>query len=703
MIPDFNFSAFYYNQIKDSLTSYYQRELPQINDKSDTSVFQQLISGFALVGHLSNALIDLVAQEFNIATSVNKDFLRDSLYYTHAYKVKESAPATVDIVARHNSDFSSNTIIIPPLASVSSDSAQRIDYTNLGPEISVSNNTSFSDIFFGTDDVVDFGLSSSSTVTGFGGGKSIYFGAQCMFNRIAFDIDSGSSSDPGYSVWEFYDPDGVSGSPDSVTITGNNLKFIVDGVLGSENVSGAIVKVTHIDSGVSSEKAVVFDGTNNTVTTGLLGQSVASSDLDSYSVSANWVNLNPKDSTSNLTISGNIDFELPQTAKKDWDIGTFNANRLFWVRFRTIFPELGGIVAYNSIVISGDRYSKAKFTQGEISQDSTFASGNGLPNQSYDLPNDFAVITDDFAISVDGEEWTRVDNFVGSGAQSKVYIARISGENERISVRFGDGVNGKVPPVGANNISATYVFGVQNDGNVGENLIRIDSTGLSNADQVYNPRQATGYSPSELSTEAGLALAKDKAVNLSLRKEVLLNADDVPEVIDNYSDSDGSNPVARSFGIENGLGVQTLQVLVVGSDGSQLTAQEISDLETYLNGDGDAVRKRVGNGIQAFVQNYDPVQVSVNVDVESKRDIEESVRNAIFNAISPDYMENGRFFWSFGIDGNEVAISKLTTLIHNLDPSITNVKFNEPTSDVLLTRKQLPAAGSVVVNIKENL
>jgi predicted phage baseplate assembly protein len=70
-------------------------------------------------------------------------------------------------------------------------------------------------------------------------------------------------------------------------------------------------------------------------------------------------------------------------------------------------------------------------------------------------------------------------------------------ENDNAWVIFGDGVYGLRPPVGANNIRATYRVGGGAAGNVPTGTIKTAKTAIPLLDSVVNPQAAAGGSDSE--------------------------------------------------------------------------------------------------------------------------------------------------------------------------------------------------------------
>lgn len=70
-------------------------------------------------------------------------------------------------------------------------------------------------------------------------------------------------------------------------------------------------------------------------------------------------------------------------------------------------------------------------------------SGDGTANQSYTLPYG-PYVQDTLEISVDGQLWAKVSNFLSSAANAEHYTLEVEADGKP-TVYFGDGINGKVP------------------------------------------------------------------------------------------------------------------------------------------------------------------------------------------------------------------------------------------------------------------
>jgi hypothetical protein len=94
--------------------------------------------------------------------------------------------------------------------------------------------------------------------------------------------------------------------------------------------------------------------------------------------------------------------------------------------------------------------------------------------------------------------WSPVDDLAEASASDRVYaIDRTFGQ-----VQFGDGVHGTVPPIGKDNLVATYRAGGGSRGNVAAGLITTLRSTIPFVDKVLNPAAAGGGSDTELVEDA---------------------------------------------------------------------------------------------------------------------------------------------------------------------------------------------------------
>jgi hypothetical protein len=163
--------------------------------------------------------------------------------------------------------------------------------------------------------------------------------------------------------------------------------------------------------------------------------------------------------------------------------------------------------------------------QAETIVDETLGSSNATQNQQYQLTkfpvvsqqieiDEFAAlflsernalaanpdVTTEAVIDANGNitqfwvQWDPVDDLSTAGPNDRVYAI----DPTFGTVQFGDGVNGKVPPVGFSNVrAASYQFGGGLAGNVAAGAITSLRTTIPLVDHVSNPVAAGGGSDTE--------------------------------------------------------------------------------------------------------------------------------------------------------------------------------------------------------------
>lgn len=178
-----------------------------------------------------------------------------------------------------------------------------------------------------------------------------------------------------------------------------------------------------------------------------------------------------------------------------------------------------------SPVMNGIYLNTAWAVQSETIRDEILGSSTGIADQKYTLTK-FPVVAEEIwvdelatlteserkTVAESGPEdvrevlddagnltrfyirWTAADDLAEAGAGDRFYaIDRTFGQ-----VQFGDGVHGMVPPIGKDNIIATYQAGGGSRGNVAAGLISTLRTTIPFVDKVLNPAAAGGGSDTEL-------------------------------------------------------------------------------------------------------------------------------------------------------------------------------------------------------------
>lgn len=250
-----------------------------------------------------------------------------------------------------------------------------------------------------------------------------------------------------------------------------------------------------------------------------------------------WKELQVLDETGGLAKSGILEFFVPGEMKILQYYGS--KSPLYWIRL--LFTE-----GKRTPQISGFYPNCVRALQAKTIQDEILGSGFREAGQELELRNrsvvDAEVWVNELAWLSEGEKqallnknegravetkkdssgrflelwvrWEEVADFSSSDGKNRHYLLdRTSG-----IIRFGDGIRGMIPPLGRNNIKATYRTGGGEAGNLEAFSTMKFYSVLKHVDAVYNPAASEGGARTE-SLEELLARApatfkhRDRAVS----------------------------------------------------------------------------------------------------------------------------------------------------------------------------------------------
>lgn len=350
----------------------------------------------------------------------------------------------------------------------------------------------------------------------------------------------------------------------------------------------------------------------------------------------------------------------------------------------------------------GLQYLLFDVVQGETVVEEPLGSSDGAPNQSF--PLGFRPLIDGtLVVEVDeGSGFTAYDeleNFLNADGSRKGFTKETDAD-DNTTISFGDGVNGKIPPAGSDNVKATYRIGADLSGNVGAETITVNLAGISFVGQVYNPRQALGWATKQGSTEESLAKAKiEGPASLRTLGKAITPSDIETLATQFVSPTTGSSPIIRAKAIEETFGVKTIELLVVGSSGSLLSQTQREELEDYFNGnktkniDGVLVTNH-----EVTAVNYTPKPIDVTAVVTGTVTVE-AVKNALTALLNPEakYDDNVTNRWDFG---GEIPTSIIIAEIHDTDPvNVKKVVLTLPAANVVLGARELPVPGNFNITV----
>lgn len=503
-------------------------------------------------------------------------------------------------------------------------------------------------------------------------------------------------------VWEYYDGDYAKVAPDTVNnYAPGQLLVVCNSLLGTEDRTGTIVRVQLNETTAYEDVEVLYAGGNNyIITTTWLGQTTPSTDPDDYSIGSAWSEFSDSsDGSAVLTSSGQLTFTFPQSVTENWTTSELNGVTAYWLRFRIISVADIEIPVFQYVQIDqGKQYVLHSFTQGRTLLEDTLGSSDGSANQRFTTTKD-NYISNTMEVQVDGEVWTKVNNFLTSLPTNKHYTVEL-GEDDRATIVFGDGQTGKIPPTGVSNISAEYRYSANLDGNVGADTITNNKSGLTYINSLTNPRQAAGWDAGDAADKASLEQAKIAGPASLRTQEVALGPDDVVYLTQHFVDSGGAKPYSRALVIEEGFGPKTMELVVVVKGGTQATALQLTALDEYFNGDAYShppLPKRVVSNQEVTSVNFAEKVIDVVAIVYGTITVE-AVENRLAQIIQPEALkiDGVTYEWEFGED---VPVSRISHEIFETAETISKVVVTAPASDVPLSSRELPVLGTVSITI----
>lgn len=248
--------------------------------------------------------------------------------------------------------------------------------------------------------------------------------------------------------------------------------------------------------------------------------------------------------------------------------------------------------------------------------------------------------------------YEEVENTLTSDATSKVFTTETTAD-DITTVRFGDGVNGKIPPAGVDNIKATYKIGAAADenGNVGSNTINVNLAGISFVNSVINPRAATGFAGKQGTTAESLAVAKIEGPASLRTLGKAISGPDIELLARQFvSPTTGSKPIVRSKAIEETFGIKSIELLVVGNAGNLLSEIQRTEVDEFFNGNKEkGIDAALVTNHQVTTVNYTPNTFVVEAIVTGGN--KAAIENALIAFLNPEakFEDNVTFVFDSGL------------------------------------------------------
>jgi predicted flap endonuclease-1-like 5' DNA nuclease len=265
-----------------------------------------------------------------------------------------------------------------------------------------------------------------------------------------------------------------------------------------------------------------------------------------YNENRQWQRLDVLDATMSLTRTGVIEFVFPLDFRETRIFGT----TAYWVRAVYIneeneiaIPTITGVFLNTTwalqsetisaeILGSGDgtanqvfSFTKAPVTTGseeiwvdELKTISAEEQKRILEENQYQVKQE---IDEKENITEFWIKWKPTENILNASPDDRCYeIDNVSG-----NIMFGDGINGKILPTGADNIKADYCSGGGKQGNLPVFEITDLKTSIPFLDSAYNPLTAGGGTDTE-----AIALVMERGPNLLKHRNRAITVEDFEQL-----------------------------------------------------------------------------------------------------------------------------------------------------------------------------
>jgi hypothetical protein len=429
-----------------------------------------------------------------------------------------------------------------------------------------------------------------------------------------------------------------------------------------------------------------------------------------YSQDGKWVLLEVSDDTENLTRAGVVSFFVPADFARTSRFGV----EMYWIRavdtgdwFQTRFPEVSGICPNTVFAI-----------QAESIRDEILGSSDGTADQKFWLAktpviseeiwvNETSTLCYEEKKTIMGEDgsdsvmenkddsgktreirvrWQPVEDFLDSSVASRHYVVeRITGE-----VRFGDGVQGMIPPVGRDSIRATYQIGGGRSGNVGASEISTMKTSIPYVDRVTNHEAAGGGSDTEM-----LQAVFERGPYLLRHRNRAVTEEDFERLA-----RAASTDIARTICFAEG---SRLKIIIIpgGTEDMPVPSQRLLKKvkNSLLRGSLNTISPDI---IDIREPTYMKVGVAVEVVPESidqaaplEKEIMERLKR-FFHPLTGGYEERG---WEFGRDVHISDVYALIGSIRGVD-YMENLMLNDQPNDLSIREFETVCSGEHRIQMK---
>jgi hypothetical protein len=294
-------------------------------------------------------------------------------------------------------------------------------------------------------------------------------------------------------------------------------------------------------------------------------------------------------------------------------------------------------------------------------------------------------VTDDSGSTVDTwVQWVEVDDLFESDSGSRHYAL----DHALGLITFGDGMMGKIPPIGTDNIKAKYTWGGGSAGNVSSGEINTVKESLAGIDRVTNCQPAQGGSDTE-----AISSALERGPHLIKHRNRAVTLEDYERLA-----KEASSFIARTKCFTKACTPGSLFLIVIpwGSEDRPTPSQGLMDLvKSYLL-ERSSCAVSPGS-LTILPPTYREIRIgadvyptSIDLAVPLRRTVIEGL-NRYFHPLTGGPNGTG---WEFG---RSIYLSDLYAMLEGISgvDHVENLKVNEKASDFTINQEswEIPCTG----------
>lgn len=312
----------------------------------------------------------------------------------------------------------------------------------------------------------------------------------------------------------------------------------------------------------------------------------------------------------------------------------------------------------------GNYLYTVRIQQGEsISQD-VIGTSTGASSQSFQLSYTSVLVDTIYLYVNEGEGeilWTRVDNFIESDSNSRVYMVSVD-EFDVCTVTFGNGLKGKIPVEYPNGIIADYRIGGGEAGNVKPNTITVLDSSVAYVDETFNLKaDVLGHDKESLES-----IKENAPANFRVRDRIVTLGDYEDILRINFYD------FLRLKAVRDSTDRKLAHIYYMMKQDYEFTDDLSEEVVAFISD-----RCILGTSFDIAEYTKQPVNMTCVMNVDSDYDKDELKENVL------TYLDGVTFQYGNLLFDDTIVKSDLENEIKETFEGIMSFRINSPESDII--------------------